>query len=151
MLARGHITLNTKNCLFSQRSVKFLGHVIDEDGVRADPDKTAAIQDIDTQKSITYLRRFMRMVNQLGEFFLNIAELSQPLRACLSTRNSWTWGPAQDRVFAEVKRELTQTSVLALYDPEAGTKVIADASSFGLGAVPMQEHQSEWRPVAYTS
>ena len=91
------------------------------------------------------------MVNQLGKFSLKIAELSQPLRACLSTRNSWTWGPAQDRAFAEVKRELTQTSVLALYDPEAGTKVIADASCFGLGAVLMQEHQSEWRPVAYAS
>ena len=50
-----------------------------------------------------------------------------------------------------LKRELTQTSVLALYDPEAGTKVIADASSFGLGAILMQEHQSEWRAVGYVS
>ena len=93
-LQEAYITLNTKKCLFSQRSVKFLGHVIDEHGIRADPDKTVAIQDMDTPKSITDLCRFMGMVNQLGKFSLKIAELSQPLRACLSTRNSWTWGPA---------------------------------------------------------
>ncbi len=74
-----------------------------------------------------------------------------PLRACLSTKNTWIWGPDQDRAFAEVKEELTQPSVLALYDPEARTKVAADASSFGLGAVLMQEQGNEWRPVAYAS
>ena len=36
-------TLNPEKCAFSQRSLKFLGHVIDERGIRADPDKTAAI------------------------------------------------------------------------------------------------------------
>ncbi len=50
----------------------------------------------------------MGMVNQLGKFSPKIAELSSPLRACLSAKNIWTWGPEQDRAFAEVKKELTQ-------------------------------------------
>ena len=91
------------------------------------------------------------MVNQLGKFSPRITALSQPLRACLSTKNSWTWGPDQDKAFTEVKRELTQPSVLALYDPESRTKVSADASLFGLGAVLLQENGNEWRPVAYAS
>lgn len=148
---QGKVTLNPEKCVFSQRSVKFLGHLIDEHGIRADPEKTAAIQNMSTPKSITDLRRFMGMVNQLGKFSPKIAELGQPLRACLSTKNSWTWGPDQDQAFAEVKRELTQPSVLALYDPKARTKITADASSFGLGAVLMQELRNEWRPVAYAS
>ena len=42
--------------------------------------------------------------------------------------------------------------MLALYDPAARSKVFADASSFVLGAVLLQERSAgEWRPVPYAS
>ena len=41
--------------------------------------------------------------------------------------------------------------VLALYDPQADTKISADASSHGLGAVLLQKHGKEWQLVAYAS
>ena len=41
--------------------------------------------------------------------------------------------------------------MLCLYNPEAPTKESADASSFGLGAVLLQQSDSAWRPVAYAS
>ena len=41
--------------------------------------------------------------------------------------------------------------MLALHNPEASTKISADASSFGLGAVLLQQHGNEWRPVVYVS
>ena len=50
-----------------------------------------------------------------------------------------------------MKTELTRPTVLALYDPKATTKVSADASSHGLGAVLLQQSGSTWRPVAYAS
>ena len=37
------LTLNAAKCEFSKASVKFLGHCVSKGGVRADPDKTAAI------------------------------------------------------------------------------------------------------------
>ena len=41
---------------------------------------------------------------------------------------------------------------MAFYDPAARSKASADASSFGLGAVLLQESSAgEWRPVAYAS
>ena len=40
---------------------------------------------------------------------------------------------------------------MALYDPQADTKISADASSHGLGAVLLQQQNQEWRPVAYAS
>ena len=76
-------------------------------------------------KSTTELRRFMGMVNQLGKFSPRNAELSKPMREFLT--------------------------VLALYDPEADTKISADASSHGLGGVLLQKNQQEWRSVAYAS
>ena len=41
--------------------------------------------------------------------------------------------------------------MLALYSPDAETKISADSSSYGLGAVLLQKQQEEWRPVAFAS
>ena len=54
-------------------------------------------------------------------------------------------GPPQELAF----RELGMPTILALYDPEAETKLVADASSYGLGAILLQKRDSIWRPVAY--
>ena len=36
-LQKFHITFNKEKCVFSTSSVKFLGHVIDQDGIKLDP------------------------------------------------------------------------------------------------------------------
>ena len=51
----------------------------------------------------------------------------------------------------EAKAELTKTIVLSHDDLSAETEVSADASSYGLGAVLLQKHGSEWKPVIYAS
>ena len=150
-LESAHVTLNTSKCEFGKSSVKFLGHIIDGQGVRADPEKTEAIRRLETPSSVTDLRRFLGMVNQLGKFSPRIAEMTQPLRELLSTKNAWVWGPQQERAYGQIKEELTKTTTLMLYDPRAEVKVSADASSFGLGAVLLQRSQDTWRPVAYAS
>ena len=102
--------------------------------------------------SLSELRRFMGMANQLSKFSPHIAEVSKPLRELLSMKKSWLWGPAQDDAFDKVKQELTKPTVLALYDPQANTKICADASAYGLGAVLLQQHSDmHWKPVAYAS
>ena len=58
--------LNPKKCKFCKPSVKFLGHVVDRDGIRAHEEKTAAIRGIERPKNVPQLRRFLGMVNQLG-------------------------------------------------------------------------------------
>ena len=145
------VTLNKDKCEFNKTSLTFLGHTIDGKGISPDPQKTAAISKMASPKSTTELRRFMGMVNQLGKFSPRIAELSKPMRELLSSKRAWNWGPAQEEAFVKVKAELTAPTVLALYDPQADTKISADASSHGLGAVLLQKNQQERRPVAYAS
>ena len=146
-LQAAHVTLNPSKCEFGKTTVKFLGHIIDRSGVKANPDKTRAVCEMDTPTSVPELRRFLGMVNQLGKFTPHIAELTQPLRELLSTKHSWLWGPAQEDAFVRIKKELTKPTTLILYD----LKLSADASSFGLGAVLLQKDGSAWKPVAYAS
>ena len=41
--------------------------------------------------------------------------------------------------------------MLALYNPKAKIKVLADASSFGLSAVLLKQDDRGWHPVAFAS
>ena len=145
------VTLNPQKCEFGKRTMRFLGHVVSGEGIRPDPEKTSAIRVMPPPTCVSDLRRFLGMVNQMGKFSPNIAELSKPLRELLGTKRSWSWSPSQDEAFARVKAELLKPTVLALYDPNAQTKLSADASSYGLGAVLLQEFESTWKPVAYAS
>ena len=79
------------------------------------------------------------------------AYATQPLRELLSKSHNWSWEPSQSKAFDLVKEELTKPTTLALYDPTAVTKVSADASAYGLGAVLLQKIDNHWKPVAYAS
>ena len=83
-------TVNPQKCEFNKTKITFLGHVIDAEGIRADPEKTEAIRKMRPPTSLSELRRFMGMTNQLGKFTPNLAEITQPLRELLSKSRSWT-------------------------------------------------------------
>ena len=144
-------TLNPDKCEVSKNCVKFLGHVVDENGITADPEKAQALKHMKAPNNVPQLRRFLGMANQLGKFFPNLAQITQPLRELLKKENAWVWDTPQETAFNEVKRELVAPTTLALYDPAAETKLSADASAYGLGAVLLQKFHEDWKPVAYAS
>ncbi|KAL5494299.1 hypothetical protein EMCRGX_G015600 [Ephydatia muelleri] len=143
--------LNPDKCAFSRHQVKFLGHIVDQRGIQADPEKTSAILKLPTPKNIAELRRLLGMVNQFGKFSPHIAEITKTLRELLSSRNGWLWGSKHDEAFLKLKKEVTKPSILAHYNPQCEVKISADASSFGLGAALLQKENNEWRPVAFAS
>ena len=69
----------------------------------------------------------------------------------LSKKNVWTWGPSQEEAYTTLKDKLSKLTTLTLYNPAANIKLSADASSYGLGAMLLQETNNEWQPVAYGS
>ena len=82
-LRQAKLTLNHEKCLFRQPRVNFLGHVIDGNGILPDPEKTKAICELPAPTSISQLRRFMGMINQLNKFSPQIAELSKQSQASI--------------------------------------------------------------------
>ena len=64
-IASAGATLNPEKCSFQQTELKFLGHVLNGNGVSPDPEKTQAIANMPAPDKVHGLHRFLGMVNQL--------------------------------------------------------------------------------------
>ena len=146
------VTLNKEKCQFACTRIVFLGHVIDANGISPDPNKMEAIQKMKSPTNIRELRRLMGMINQLNKFSPHIAHLSQPLRELLKGNNMWLWTDEHEDAMQKLKDEICSQRVLAHYDVNAQSKISADASAYGLGAVLLQSQDGvTWQPVAFAS
>ena len=91
--------LNKDKCHFSQNQVKFLGQLIDREGIHPDNGKVRAIQEFRIPQNVGEIRRFLGMCNHLSKFAPNLADKTKPLRELLNKRDQWVWGEPQ-RVYS---------------------------------------------------
>ncbi|UYV69009.1 K02A2.6-like [Cordylochernes scorpioides] len=151
-LKEAKVTLNKAKCVFGVPRINFLGHILDEDGIRPDPAKIEAVAKMPAPTDVHGVRRFIGMVNHLGRFVENLSEIVAPLNQLLVKGQDFVWDCSQERAFRKLKELLTTQPILAAYDVRKPTMVSSDASSYGLGAVLKQEGKNGiWRPVAYSS
>jgi hypothetical protein len=57
-LKQANLKLNSKKCRFFQKRVIYLGHVVSEDGVSTDPEKTKAVSEWPVPKNVKEVRSF---------------------------------------------------------------------------------------------
>jgi hypothetical protein len=86
-----NITLNAKKCDIAQSSLKFLGHVVSEEGIKPDGDRATAIQGIETPTDVTGVRSFLGMTNQFRKFIRSYADMARPLNAVATEANRPQW------------------------------------------------------------
>ena len=153
-LIRARITLNLRQVRIFKKQLKFAGHSLSAQGISPDPDKTAAIEKIDTPQNVRELRRFLGMTTTEQQNNRSSSKTC-PRRQCLFAifKIEWHWGQAQEESFSRLKKEMTQAPVLAHYCSEKETIIIsADASSYGLGTVLSQvQDDDSKKPIAYAS
>ena len=145
------LTLNKDKCLFSVPELVFFGFKISAAGLSPDDKKVEAIQNARAPTNVGEVRSFLGLVNYCARFIPNFATVSEPLRQLTRTGAKWVWGKPQQLAFNQLKDSLTSDCVMAHNNPEAETELRVDASPVGLGAILMQSHRQEVRPVAYAS
>ena len=93
----------------------------------------------------------MGIINQLNKFSLHIAHLSKPLQELLKG-NMCLWTDQHEDAVQKLKDEKCSQQVLDHYNVNAQSKISADASAYGLGAVLLQsQDRITWHPVAFAS
>ena len=141
------IKLNNQKLEKSLSRITFMGHMISEKGLEADPAKVEAITCMEPPRDLTELRRFMGMINYLAKFLPKLAEVMQPLHNLLKKDVPYCWSTSQQAAFDTVKSMITEAPVLAFYKPEGKLVLENDACEYGIGSVLLQGGQ----PVAYAS
>ena len=122
-----------------------------KDGLSPADDKVTAINNARPPESATEVRSFLGLVNFCSKFLPDLATAAEPLRQSARDNSGFKWGPEQARAFQDLKNKLSSAPTLAIFDTDAPTFVIADASPVGLGAVLLQEQQGVHRIISYAS
>ena len=150
-ILKSGLKLNIEKCEYGVQELKFLGHILSADGIRPDPEKTRAITEMKLPRNVTELQRFLGMMNYLGKFIPNLAEITAPLRLLLKKENEFVLQQPQIEAINKLKTLVTSSPILKFYDPNLPIRIRTDSSLDGVGAVLEQLHGNKFFPVAYAS
>ena len=143
------VSLNPAKTQHMKTSVKFAGFIVSSDGYVPDPALTEAIAAFPAPQSLTDLRSFFGLVNQVAPFSDEIAELLEPLRPLLSSKRSFTWNSDHEMAFTAARKTLSSARTLAYFDQTRPTLLSTDASRLkGLGFLLQQKQpDGTWRVI----
>ena len=141
------LTVKLSKCKFMQTQVKFLGHILSEDGIRADPRKIQSLLDWEFPENATGMLQFLGLANYFRKFIPDFSRLSAVLYHLIKKTVQFQKGEEAQLAFDAIKQLLMNPPLLAYPDPDKPYEVISDASLTGCGAVLVQEG----RPIAYFS
>ena len=119
--------------------------------MRPDPDKVKAIVEISAPSSFHELRQIRSVINYIGMFIPNLATIMKPMNDLLKKDVKQLWGSAQEDSFVAVKQALVNETTLTFYDPCKPIIVSANASSFEIRAVILQEENKQLKPIVLAS
>ena len=83
------VTVNWKKCEFGCSRVRYLGYLLDREGLRPDPERIEPIIQYSVPKTKRQLRRFLGMVGWYSRFIKKESEIKLPLLQSLKKTQVW--------------------------------------------------------------
>lgn len=112
---------NPKKCVFGVRSGKFLGFMVSEREIDANPDNIRAISELPKPKTIRDIQKLTGRMAALTRFVFKLAEKALPFFKILRGNKKFKWGDKQRQAFQVVKEHFRQ--LLTITRPEMGDKL----------------------------
>ena len=175
-LAEFGLKVSPEKCQLCCKSVKYLGHVVSEEGVQTDPEKMSALDTWPRPMNVKQVRSFLGFAGYYRRFIKNYSKIARPLNdltaGCVYPKKRGRpppkkapdptarkvneplgdlWTPECEHAFLTLKEHLITAPVLAFADLSEQFVLHIDASRDGLGGVLCQDHDGKLRPVAYGS
>ena len=144
-----NFTLNALKCSFFQHKIKYLGHVISENSIEIDPERTKAIVNLPPPQDVKALRRLIGMIQFCHKFVDHLNVILAPLYDLLKEKQKFVWSRDCQSAFDALKVILSSPPVL--YSPTvADTFTLeTDASDVGLGGCLKVKKNDKTHIVGY--
>lgn len=150
LIAAG-LTVNQEKCEFVKSQLKYLGYVVDSNGLRVDPDKVAAIMEFPTPTKVKEVRRLLGLASWYRRFVPKFSERVAPLTNLTKKNKKFIWDEETERSFLDIKQCLVSAPILTCPDFDKPFILQTDASQRALGAVLVQEFEDGEKVIAYAS
>ena len=150
-LKKAKLKLSPKKCILFQKQVKYLGHLVSEQGISPDPSKVEAVKSWPSPTTTTEVKSFLGLCSYYRQFVPSFADVAHPLNQCATPPFQWT--PGAEEAFRKLKTTLMESPVLAYPEPHSLFVFDTDASGTGIGAVLSQQLPpgNQEKGVAYYS
>ena len=144
-------SLKAKKCHLFQEEVEYWGHIVGRGELKVQDKNIRGLKEASFPRCKKDLRNFLGMCNVHRRLVKDYAQVARLLAAMTSSKRPDRWGALSDEAlgaFEELKRRLTEASILALPRRRGTYTLDTDASAGQVGAVLLQEQPDQsTRPV----
>ncbi|KAK4398068.1 Retrovirus-related Pol polyprotein from transposon.6 [Sesamum angolense] len=139
--------LNPAKCTFRVRGKRFLGYLIYERRIEANPEKINAIMDMSPPKSIREVQKLAGRLAALNRFISRSADKGLPFFKILRGGPKFEWSKNSQEHFDELKKYLVSPPLLT--KPETGETLYLylAVSKNAVGSVLVWQENREHQPV----
>lgn len=150
-LAQANLVLNKEKCVFCRPELKFLGYIVNRNGLAVDPDKISAIVNMPSPKSPREVKRIIGMIMWYRKFIPDLSTITEPITKLTRKNCKFVWSADCEQAFAKIKDLLVSAPILACPNFEYPFILECDASSYGLGCVLSQVYDGREHVICYLS
>ena len=141
--------LNPSKCVFGVSSGKFLGFMVSQRGIEANPDKMQAILNMEPPKNIKEVQSLTRRVAALNRFISKATDKCLPFFKVL--KKAFKWTDECQKAFQDLKDYLTTTPLLSSSMQGEELYLYLVVSPYAVSSVLIREEGKVQKPVYYTS
>uniref|UniRef100_A0A2N9HMM7 Uncharacterized protein n=1 Tax=Fagus sylvatica TaxID=28930 RepID=A0A2N9HMM7_FAGSY len=146
-----HLKLNASKCAFGVGSAKFLGFVVTQRGIEANPDQISAILKLRPPKTVREVQKLTGMAAALNRFISRSAEKCRPFFDLIKKGKNFHWGDQSDQAFERLKEYLAAAPLLSTPVTEESLYIYLTVSEHAVSAAIVREDYNIQKPVYYTS
>ncbi|XP_074560659.1 uncharacterized protein LOC141816830 [Curcuma longa] len=145
------LKLNPAKCLFGVRVGKFLGYIVTEEGIEANPDKVQALSHMAPPRNLREAQKLMGRITALSRFISRAMERSLPFFKVLKRAQKFEWNADCDKAFSELKEYLSQLPRLAKPSPGEPLFMYLAASNLAASSVLVKQEGQSQHPIYFSS
>ncbi|XP_038688375.1 uncharacterized protein LOC119987518 [Tripterygium wilfordii] len=151
LLIKYGMKLNPTKCSFGVTAGKFLGYIVTQRGIEANPDQIRAILDLPSPKCVKEVQKLTGRVAALNRFVSRSSEKCHQFFTTLCKTNDFAWTADCEKALQQLKEYLTSPPLLSKHKENEQLYVYLAVSETAVSAVLIREEESRQLPVYYVS